>query len=91
MIKQMHAIVHGKVQGVWYRAWTRDAARETGVTGWVRNPPDGTVETVAQGDEALLRTFEERLWDGPPLARVTAIDLTWSEPETTLHSFEVRR
>lgn len=90
-MRQLHAIVHGKVQGVWFRAWTRDTAREMGVTGWVRNLPDGNVEALAQGDDELLKSFEQRLWDGPPLARVTEIEAEWSDADEHFASFEVRR
>ncbi|BCS89664.1 acylphosphatase [Pseudodesulfovibrio sediminis] len=88
---QFRAIVHGEVQGVWFRAWTRDMAREAGVTGWVRNLPSGDVETVAEGDETRLKRFEARLWDGPPLARVTAIDATWTDDTDDFTHFEIRR
>lgn len=90
-MKQIHAIVHGKVQGVWFRAWTRDTAREIGVSGWVRNMADGNVETVAQGNKDLLHRFLERLNDGPPLARVTKIDTDWSDTEEEFSQFGVRR
>jgi len=90
-MRQLHVIVHGKVQGVWYRAWTRDTANEMGVTGWVRNMTSGDVEATAYGDAVLLEQFLTRLWDGPPLARVTAIDTEWSESNDTFKGFEVRR
>ena len=89
-MRQVHAIVHGKVQGVWFRAWTREMARETGVTGWVRNMPGHTVETLAQGSEEQLDRFMARLKHGPPLARVTEIHAERSDIETPLPSFEVR-
>lgn len=89
-MQELHAIVHGKVQGVWYRAWTRDTAREMGVTGWVRNLPGGEVETVCQGDSALVDRFLEKLHDGPPLARVTQIKVTRRAAEAHYEHFEVR-
>nr|WP_287411033.1 acylphosphatase [Pseudodesulfovibrio sp.] len=88
---QFHATIHGKVQGVWFRAWTRDTARELGVTGWVRNLPDGNVETLAQGNRELLSKFERDLWEGPPLARVTKINTTHSETDEIIPSFSIRR
>eukprot|EP00831_Metopus_contortus_P006159 TRINITY_DN12321_c0_g1_i1.p2 TRINITY_DN12321_c0_g1~~TRINITY_DN12321_c0_g1_i1.p2 ORF type:complete len:318 (-),score=103.43 TRINITY_DN12321_c0_g1_i1:382-1335(-) len=90
-MQQLHAIVHGQVQGVWFRGWTREIAGEIGVTGWVRNLPDGTVETLAQGDANQLDRFQIRLKDGPPLARVTRIDAERTEIGTPLPSFQVRR
>nr|WP_321255157.1 acylphosphatase [uncultured Pseudodesulfovibrio sp.] len=88
---QFRATIHGKVQGVWFRAWTRDTARELGVTGWARNLPDGNVEVLAQGTPELLDKFKHSLWDGPPLARVTKIDADQSETNETLPSFSIRR
>ena len=89
-MKELHVVIIGKVQGVWFRAWTRDTAREMGVTGWVRNGTEGTVEAVGQGDKKLLKQFIQRLLDGPPLARVAKIDSTWQEAETEFSSFEIR-
>jgi len=90
-MRQFRATIHGKVQGVWFRAWTRDTARELGVTGWVRNLPNGNVETMAQGSAELLNKFEHCLWEGPPLARVTEIEADWSEADEILPSFTIRR
>lgn len=89
-MKTMHAIVHGHVQGVWFRAWTRDMARELGVTGWVRNMASGDVETLAQADDDTLETFLERLYDGPPLARVSRVDVSHRDGEERFDSFEIR-
>ncbi len=89
-MKQMHFTVHGKVQGVWFRAWTQDLAKEMGVTGWVRNMTDGNVEGTAMGDDDLLVRFLDRLHDGPPLARVTKVDTTESEVDDIIDTFDIR-
>lgn len=89
--KEMHFTVHGKVQGVWFRAWTRDRAREMGVSGWVRNRADGSVEGVAQGDSHLLNSFLEELHNGPPLARVTRVDVENGQCQDIIAPFEVRK
>lgn len=68
--------VSGRVQGVFYRAGTQDRARRLGLTGWVRNLPDGKVELVACGDEARLKQLEEWLWQGPPHAHVEDVTAT---------------
>jgi len=86
----VHAIVHGKVQGVWFRAWTQDTAKELGITGWVRNLAGGEVETVAQAEQKALDAFLDRLQDGPPLARVTRIDVSPHDADERLNSFKVR-
>jgi acylphosphatase len=89
-MKEAHCTIHGMVQGVWYRAWTVDMARETGVSGWVRNCDDGTVETVAQGDKVAVTQFIERLHEGPPLARVSRVDVTWRDPDGLFGRFQTR-
>lgn len=89
-MRQLKYVVQGKVQGVWFRASTRDKARELGLDGWVRNRPDGSVEAVARGDDARLAQFELWLHDGPPLARVEAVDVRAVEEDPGLVGFEVR-
>lgn len=66
--------IHGKVQGVYYRDWTVQAATALGVDGWVRNREDGTVEALVVGDEASLRELIERCHQGPERAEVERID-----------------
>jgi len=68
-----HFLVSGRVQGVFFRAATEAAARRLGVTGWVRNLADGSVELVACGAEAKLAELERWLWQGPPHARVEQV------------------
>ncbi len=89
-MKQIHFIVHGKVQGVWFRAWTQDLANEMGVTGWVRNMSDGNVEGLAMAEDDLLAAFMERLHDGPPLARVSKVDTNESKAEDIIDTFDIR-
>ncbi|MEW4448360.1 acylphosphatase [Qipengyuania sp. JC766] len=69
-----HLIVHGTVQGVFYRDWTVAAARNRGVTGWVRNRQDGTVEARLEGEEDAVETLIAAMHEGPPSARVERID-----------------
>lgn len=72
--------IHGRVQGVWYRGWTFDEARALGLSGWVRNRQDGSVEAVFAGAEAAVRAMIDRCHEGPPAARVTRVD---EQPETS--------
>lgn len=90
-MKQVRAIIRGKVQGVWFRGWTRDTARELGLRGWVRNLPDGAVEAVALGKPDSLGLFLERLHNGPPLARVFEVETRWEEPDSDSDTFRIRR
>ena len=69
----LHAIVHGRVQGVFFRASTQKMARRLRLTGWVRNCADGTVEVMASGDGAALQDLLAWLHQGPPMARVTRV------------------
>jgi acylphosphatase len=66
----MHCFVSGYVQGVFFRAATRDQARRLGISGWVRNVPDGRVEVMASGTESQLQALKEWLRHGPPGAHV---------------------
>ncbi len=83
-------IVTGRVQGVYFRQSTADQARQLGLSGWVRNLPDGRVEGVASGPEAELAALKTWLGHGPTMARVD--DLQWTADEPYSGSgFEVRR
>ena len=66
--------IHGRVQGVWYRGWAVDEARALGLSGWVRNRQDGTVEAVLAGPEPAVRAMVQRCAEGPPGARVSRVD-----------------
>lgn len=83
--------VSGRVQGVFYRATAADEARRLGVTGWVRNLPDGSVEAEAGGDRASVEAFVAWCRRGPPYARVESVDLRWHDRPTEHAGFEVRR
>ena len=69
-----HLILHGRVQGVFYRDWTVQTARSLGLAGWVRNLPDGTVEAHLEGEETALARMSEEMNDGPPRAAVDRIE-----------------
>lgn len=69
----VHCIITGRVQGVWYRAWTEKEATALGLDGWVRNLPDGSVEALFCGPETTVRDMIGRCRSGPPLASVDAI------------------
>jgi acylphosphatase len=84
-----HVSVTGRVQGVFFRAWIRDQANELGVTGWVRNCPDGRVDMRIEGEEAAVQRLIERLHRGPPAARVEDVHL-WNVELFDFENFEVR-
>lgn len=65
--------IEGRVQGVWYRGWTIDQATARGLSGWVRNRRDGSVEAVFHGPEAMVVEMVNLCWTGPPVAHVTNV------------------
>ena len=88
--EQIHAVVHGRVQGVGFRDATQHRAYELGVSGWVRNQPDNTVEVVAEGDHKTLEQFLAFLWRGPNAARVLRVDYDWHRATGSYKGFSVR-
>ena len=89
-ILQLRAIVHGEVQGVNYRSSTVTQASRLGLSGWVRNQSDGSVEVLAEGPRAALEQLLAYLRLGPPAARVTAVEPAWQPATQAFRQFEVR-
>ena len=75
-MKTQRLLIHGRVQGVWFRESMRREAERLGVTGWVRNTPDGSVEAVIQGPNTAVDTLIAWARIGPPQARVARIEQT---------------
>jgi acylphosphatase len=80
-MKRAHVKIYGRVQGVWFRASTKEVADKLGVRGWVRNMPDGTVEAVFEGDDKSVEKIIEWCHRGPPLARVDRVEVEYEEPQ----------
>jgi acylphosphatase len=89
-LARAHGIVHGRVQGVAFRANTQHQARRLGLTGWVRNCHDGTVEFVVEGAQDSVQQLVTWCQHGPPGARVTHVELSWEAPGENLQGFEIR-
>ena len=85
-----HYRVEGRVQGVFFRASTRDKAIEIGLQGWVRNLSDGRVEALACGTEQQLATLEAWLHKGPPMASVTRLEKEVCEVTEEYSDFYIR-
>jgi acylphosphatase len=85
-----HVFVSGTVQGVYYRANTRDAAQEKSVDGWVRNLSDGRVEAVFEGSEEAVNEMVEWCYTGSPAADVEDVAVEYGEPEGE-DGFQVHR
>lgn len=75
-MKTLHLQIEGRVQGVWFRESMRREAERLGVTGWVRNAQDGSVEAVVQGADEAVDALIEWARTGPPLARVDRVTQT---------------
>ncbi len=86
---RLRAIVGGLVQGVSFRAATRREALRLGLTGWVRNRPDGSVELVAQGERPALEALLAWLQHGPPAARVDGVEARWDAATGEFSSFDI--
>ena len=84
-------VIRGRVQGVGYRYAMADTAQALGVNGWVRNRRDGTVEALVQGEAAAIDAILAWCRQGPPSARVSAIDAMAAEVDAMLDSFEHRQ
>jgi acylphosphatase len=84
-----HVSVTGRVQGVFFRAWMRDRAIDLGVTGWVRNCPDGRVDAHIEGEKAAVEQLIELLHRGSPSAQVEDVHL-WDVELFDFDGFEVR-
>jgi acylphosphatase len=86
----LHVWIDGKVQGVFFRDSTRQRAIELGLTGWVRNLPDGRVEAVFCGDRLSCDEALNYVHTGPPRARVTKVEHRWDDDGESFSSFEIR-
>jgi len=86
----LHLLISGRVQGVWFRQFTRQQSEACGVTGYVRNLPNGRVEAVLSGESAAVRQVEVWLNEGPELAQVAEV-ASAEVPFQLFESFEVRR
>lgn len=80
-MERLHLRITGRVQGVFFRAHTRETASSLGLTGWVRNTHDGAVEVLAEGEHPRLEALRGWCLKGPPGARVSGMEERW-EPAT---------
>lgn len=84
-----HAIVVGRVQGVFFRMETKQAADRAGVSGWVKNKRDGNVEALFEGDEGSVKSVLEWCREGPPLAYVKRVDVEFEDYKGEFKEFEI--
>ena len=90
-LASVRAIVYGRVQGVYFRAFTSRQATELGLTGYVRNLPDWkAVEVQAEGERSKLERLIEHLKVGPPKAKVKRVETNWSEYSGGYSGFSIK-
>ncbi len=85
-----HLFIEGRVQGVFYRAFTREVAARLGLNGWVRNLFDGRVETLFEGNKEQIEQAIKACKKGPPGSLVSNIDFTWEEYSGEYKGFEIK-
>lgn len=90
MISNVHVIISGRVQGVWFRASTKQKAEMLGLTGWVRNTNDGRVEAVFEGDNDKLDEMIKWCYKGPSLSKVDKVDIKKQKPTDGFDDFSIR-
>ncbi|MBM3146851.1 MAG: acylphosphatase [Actinobacteria bacterium] len=89
-VTAVRARIEGRVQGVFFRVSTRQAARSLGLTGWVRNLPDGAVEAFLQGPAGAIDQALDWCREGPPGARVDRVEVRPADPDGRWTDFSVR-
>jgi len=90
MNKSVHVVISGRVQGVWFRASTKEQAERLGLIGWVRNTENGDVEAVFQGSDKLVEEILNWCKTGPPLAKVNNIKVENIEQINDINCFSIR-
>lgn len=87
--KRAHIVIHGNVQGVFFRAYMRDRAEQRKLNGWVKNCFDGTVEAVFEGEGDAVDEIVQWAHTGPADAEVKRVDVTWEKPKGEFSDFSV--
>ena len=90
MKKRAHVYIKGRVQGVFFRATTKKRANDLGITGWVKNLPDGRVEAVFEGEEETIEEMIGFCHEGPSSAVVKDVEIEWEEYEGDFSGFKVK-
>ena len=91
MKSNIHVLISGRVQGVWFRASTKQKADQLGLTGWVRNTDDGNVEAVFEGGDDTVNEIVKWCHKGPPLSKVEKVEIiNKQEPTNGFDGFSIR-
>lgn len=89
-MKQVHVLISGFVRGIGFRSFVRSNAQHLGLTGWVKNLPNGWVEAVFEGEEEKIKEMIEICRQGPPMAEVERLETEWSNATGEFLGFEIR-
>jgi len=90
MKSRVHVVISGRVQGVWFRASTRDKAQQLGLTGWIKNTSEGNVEAVFEGEEKLINEMLDWCRHGPPLSEVKNVEIKKRRPSNDFDDFSIK-
>ena len=90
MKSNVHVVISGRVQGVWFRASTKQKAEQLGLTGWVKNTHEGNVEAVFEGDDKKISEIISWCHQGPPMAKVVNVEVNNQAPTNSFDSFSIR-
>lgn len=89
-MKDAHLMIRGFVQGIGYRKWARKEAQKLGLSGWVRNLPDGSVEALLQGSQKDIKEMIALCKKGPFMSEVENVDVVWENQKETIPDFSIR-
>lgn len=90
MKSNVHVVISGRVQGVWFRANTKQQAEMLSLSGWVRNTNNGCVEAVFEGEERKVDEIIEWCHKGPSLAKVIKVDIKKQDPTNEFDGFSIK-
>ena len=90
MKTNVHVIISGRVQGVWFRSDTKQKAEQLGITGWVKNTIGGNVEAIFEGEEDIVKEMIDWCHRGPPLAQVEHVEVKNQDPTNGFEDFSIR-
>jgi len=90
MKSNIHVIIYGRVQGVWFRASTKQKAEQLGINGWVRNTVDGNVEAIFEGEENSVNEMLNWCHHGPPMAEVEKVEVKNQNSTNDFNGFMIK-
>lgn len=89
-LKRAHIFLEGRVQGVYFRSYSEEWAKQAGVTGWIKNTSNGKLEALLEGEEEDVVEVIAYMRQGPPYAQVTGVKVEWQSPTGEFNSFSIK-